>query len=104
MGANDSCGMASLDTRGMDVGMTEFYHYKSMGAIFQSSNLISPKTTWNISRSLPDDALYLIWLKMARWYVNGRWDDEHWNIGILIPHMSFRLRWANNIVTQLCPI
>ena len=60
MGANDSCGMASLDTRGMDVGMTEFYHYKSMGAIFQSSNLISPKTTWNISRSLPDDALYLI--------------------------------------------
>ena len=47
MEANDSCGMASLDTSSMDVGMTVFSHYKSVGAICQSPNPISPKTTWN---------------------------------------------------------
>ena len=30
MEANDSCGMASLDTSNMDVGMTVFSHYNSM--------------------------------------------------------------------------
>ena len=81
MEANDSCGMASLDTRGMDVGMTVFSHYKSMGAIFQSYNPISPNTTWNISRSLPDNALYLIWLKM----VPDMWtEDEMKNVGTLV--------------------
>ena len=28
--ANDSCGMASLDTSNNDVGMTVFTHYNSM--------------------------------------------------------------------------
>ena len=60
MEANDYYGMASLDTSSMDVGMTVIPHYKSMGAICQSFNPISPKTTWNISASLPDDVLYLI--------------------------------------------
>ena len=32
MEANDSCGMASLDTSSMDIGMTVFSHYKSVGA------------------------------------------------------------------------
>ena len=66
--ANDSCDMASLGTSNMDLGMTVFSHYKSMGAIlWQRSNPISPKTTWNISPSLPDDSLYLIWLQMVFW-------------------------------------
>ena len=34
MEANDSCGMASLDTSSMDVGMTVFSHYNSMGAVY----------------------------------------------------------------------
>ena len=57
MEANDSCGMASFDTSRMDVGMTVFSHYKSMGALCQSSNPISPKTTWDLSLSLPNDVL-----------------------------------------------
>ena len=32
--ANDSCGMASLDTSCMDVGMTVLSHYKSMGVSY----------------------------------------------------------------------
>ena len=32
MEANDSCGMASLDTSSMDVGMTVFSHSNSVGA------------------------------------------------------------------------
>ena len=35
MEVNDSCGTASLDTSNMDVGMTVFSHYNSMGAIYQ---------------------------------------------------------------------
>ena len=31
--ANDSCGMASLDTSGIDVGMTVFSHYNSMRGV-----------------------------------------------------------------------
>ena len=34
MEANDSCGMASLDTSSMDVGMTVFSHYNSMGGVY----------------------------------------------------------------------
>ena len=32
--ANDSCGMASLDTSCMDLRMTVFSHYKSMGVSY----------------------------------------------------------------------
>ena len=34
MEANDSCGMANLDTSSMDVGMTVFSHYNSMGGVY----------------------------------------------------------------------
>ena len=34
MEANDSCGMASLDTSSMDVGMAVFSHYNSMGDVY----------------------------------------------------------------------
>ena len=34
MEANDSCGMVSLDTSSMDVGMTVFSHYNSMGGVY----------------------------------------------------------------------
>ena len=34
MEANDSCGMASLDTSSMDVGMAVFSHYNSMGGVY----------------------------------------------------------------------
>ena len=54
MEANDSCGMASLDTSSMDVGMAVFSHYYSMGGVYASDH----KTTLNLSPSLLDDALY----------------------------------------------
>ena len=56
MEANDSCGKASLDTSSMDVGMTVFSHYYSMGGVYASDQ----KNTLNLSPSLLDDALYLI--------------------------------------------
>ena len=34
MEANDSCGMASLDTSSMDVGMTVFSLYNSNGGVY----------------------------------------------------------------------
>ena len=34
MEANDSCGVASLDTSSLDVGMTVFSHYNSMGGVY----------------------------------------------------------------------
>ena len=34
MEANDCCGMASLDTSSMDVGMTVFSHYNFMGGVY----------------------------------------------------------------------
>ena len=39
MEAIDTCGMASLDTSSMDVGMTVFSHYESIGNMsdFQSN-------------------------------------------------------------------
>ena len=56
MEANHSCGMASLDTSSMDVGMTVFSHYNSMGGVYARDQIqLAPKP-----HSLPDDALYLI--------------------------------------------
>ena len=85
MEAIDSCGMASLDTSSMDVGMTVLSHYESMGAIRQSSNPISPKTTCNLSPSLPDNVLYLFWLTTVLWYtfLITRTEDEMKNVGPL---------------------
>ena len=40
MVANDSCGMASLDTSSMHVGMIVVSQCKSLGAICKSSNPI----------------------------------------------------------------
>ena len=51
MEANDSCGMASLDTSSMDVGMTVFSHYNSMGGVYARDRI--PKTTLDLSPSLP---------------------------------------------------
>ena len=61
MEANDSCSMANLDTSSMDVGMTVFSHYNSMGGVYARDQIqLAQKTTLNLSLSLPDDALYLI--------------------------------------------
>ena len=72
--ANDS--MASIDTRSMDgriyVGDYKTYIYKLWVSPFQRKRFlifshyksihipVSPKTTCNLSPSIPDDALYLI--------------------------------------------
>ena len=72
--ANDS--MASIDTRSMDgriyVGDHKTYIYKLWVSPFQRKRFlifsryksihipVSPKTTCNLSPSIPDDALYLI--------------------------------------------
>ena len=61
MEANDSCSMANLDTSSMDVGMTVFFHYNSMGGVYAKDQIqLAQKNTLNLSPSLPDDALYLI--------------------------------------------
>ena len=58
--------VASLDTSTMDVGMTMFSHYNSMGGVYARDQIqLAPKP--HLSPSLPDDALYLIWLKMVFW-------------------------------------
>ena len=54
--ANDSCGMASLDTSSLDVGMTVFSHYNSMGGVYARDQIQLAQKP----HSLPDDALYLI--------------------------------------------
>ena len=42
--ANDSCDMASFDTCTMDVGMTVFSHYNSMGAVYARDQIqLAPK-------------------------------------------------------------
>ena len=47
MEANDSCGMASLDTSSMDVGMTVFSHYNSMGGVYARDRIqLTPKPHW----------------------------------------------------------
>ena len=44
MEANDSCGMASLDTSSMDVGMTVFSHYNYMGGVYARDQIqLAPK-------------------------------------------------------------
>ena len=55
--ANDSSGMASLDTSSIDVGMTVFSHYNSMRGV-NARDL--QKNTLNLSPPFLDDALYLI--------------------------------------------
>ena len=47
MEANDSCDMASLDTSSMDVGMTVFSHYNSMGGVYARNRIqLTPKPHW----------------------------------------------------------
>ena len=47
MEANDSCGMASLDTSSMDVGMTVFSHYNSMGGVYARDRIqLTQKPHW----------------------------------------------------------
>ena len=47
MEANDSCGMASLDTSSMDVGMTVFSHYNSMGGVYARDRIqLTLKPHW----------------------------------------------------------
>ena len=53
------------------------------------------KNTCILSPSIPDDALYVILIKLGPLIyffenVNGRCRDEQWTIGILKPHMSFQ--------------
>ena len=47
MEANDFCGMASLDSSSMDVGMTVFSHYNSMGGVYARDRIqLTQKTHW----------------------------------------------------------
>ena len=39
MDANESCGMASLDTSSMNVGMTVFFHYNSMRGVYARNQI-----------------------------------------------------------------
>ena len=47
MEANVSCGMASLDTSSMDVGMTVFSHYNSMGGVYARDRIQLKARVWN---------------------------------------------------------
>ena len=47
MEANDSCGMASLETSSMDVGMTVFSHYNSIEIVYARDRIqLTQKPHW----------------------------------------------------------
>ena len=109
--ANDSMTMTSIDTRSKDgriyVGDHKTYIYKLWVSPFQRKRFlffshnksihipVSPKTTCNLSPSIPDDAFICNLTKISPLIfffenMNGRCHDEHWTIGTLKLEMSFR--------------